>query len=301
MPERGVTVLLGLDSDQLGLSFVRGLVAAVNPCGFVLLPTYLMYFLGLEGASPGSQRASVRRALLVSAAVATGFITVFLVAGGVAELGTSWLTRNAKYVTVVLGIALIVLGAMMLFGYRLPIATPRIDGVIAGRHDRTVRSMFLYGMAYAVASIGCTIALFSATVFGPGSVADGLAHMLAYGAGMGLLVTALTVALAVANSSLLRVLRSGAHAIELLAAAFVLLSGVYLVYYFWVVDVNEDTDAVTGAVERFQNWVLGRLSDHWQTTAVVLIAVVAAAVVYVSGRRRTGVRSLVRRRRLRGS
>ena len=35
---------------NVGLSFLRGMVAAVNPCGFVLLPTYLMYFLGLEAA-----------------------------------------------------------------------------------------------------------------------------------------------------------------------------------------------------------------------------------------------------------
>ena len=52
---------------NLGLSFLRGMVAAVNPCGFVLLPTYLMFFLGLEATRDDSQRASVRRALLVSA------------------------------------------------------------------------------------------------------------------------------------------------------------------------------------------------------------------------------------------
>jgi len=288
-----VSALLAANADQLGLSFVRGLVAAVNPCGFVLLPTYLMYFLGLEGTHPGTQRASLRRALLVSAAVTAGFMAVFLVAGGVAELGTSWLTRNAKYATVVIGVVFIVLGAAMLFGYRPPIATPRLDGVVAGRRDHTPRSMFLYGMAYAVASIGCTITLFVATVFGPGGLVEGLLNMIAYGAGMGLLVTALTVGLAVANTGLLRVLRSGAHTIELIAAAFVLLSGVYLVYYFWVVDVNEDTSAVTGAVERFQTRVLRGLSDHWQATGVVLLAVVMVAVTYVGRRRRSADRSPV--------
>ena len=51
----------------MGLSFLRGLVATVNPCGFILLPTYLMYFLGLQGQDPGSQRATIRRGLVVSA------------------------------------------------------------------------------------------------------------------------------------------------------------------------------------------------------------------------------------------
>ena len=47
----------------MSLSFIRGMVAAVNPCGFILLPTYLMYFLGMQGAAPGTQRATMRRAL----------------------------------------------------------------------------------------------------------------------------------------------------------------------------------------------------------------------------------------------
>ena len=65
----------------MGLSFLRGLVAAVNPCGFILLPTYLMYFLGMQGQAPGSQRATIRRALLVSGSLSAGFMSVFVVAG----------------------------------------------------------------------------------------------------------------------------------------------------------------------------------------------------------------------------
>lgn len=286
--------MLAIDSDRLGLSFLRGLVAAVNPCAFVMLPAYLMYFLGLEGARPGSQRASVRRALIVSAAVSTGFIAVFVVAGAMFELGTSWFNRNSKYVTVVIGVAFIVLGTAMLFGYRLPIATPRLDAVATrGDRDHSARSMFVYGIAYAVASIGCTLPLFIATVFGPGRWLDGVANAAAYGLGMGLLVTALTVTLAVANTGLLRVLRSSGHHIELIAAAFVLVSGVYLLYYFWVVDVNGETDGITGAVERFQIWVTNQLNDRWQVVALVLAGIVAAAVAYVSVRRRSGGRSRI--------
>ena len=145
----------------MSLSFIRGLVAAVNPCGFILLPTYLMYFLGMQGGMPGSQRASLRRALLVSAAVSAGFLSVFFVAGIISYNFTSWINENSKYATVVIGGALLVLGVAMLFGYKLPFMTPKMD---TGEKDRTIRSMFIYGIAYAVASIGCTIGLFIATL-----------------------------------------------------------------------------------------------------------------------------------------
>jgi cytochrome c-type biogenesis protein len=269
----------------MGLSFLRGLVAAVNPCGFILLPTYLMYFLGMQGAMPGTQRATIRRALYVSAALSAGFMSVFLVVGLISYHFTSWINQNAKYATAVIAIGLIALGVAMLGGYRLPISAPKLD---AGGRTRGVGSMFVFGIAYAIASIGCTIGLFLATLFATRreGVVAGVANVAAYGLGMALLVTALTVALAVANTGLLKVLRGGMRHIETIAAIFVVLSGIYLLYYFWVVDINESIDPITSRVERFQNWVLGQLSGNWEVVAVVLAVIVAAAVLYVRPKRR---------------
>ena len=290
------TVVLGLSSDQLGLSFVRGLVASINPCGFVLLPTYLMYFLGTGnpaddvagefGSGSGTQRhASLRRALLVGAAVSAGFLSVFVVAGYVADRSTRWINDYAKYATAVVGVGLVGLGIAMLAGYRLPISTPRLDV----RSDRrTVRSMYVYGIAYAVASIGCTIGLFVATMFGTGrsgGALSGVANGLAYGAGMTLVVMALTVTLAFAKSGLLRWLRSAMTQVEMVAAVFVLISGLYLLYYFWVVDVRVDTDPLTSGVERFGSWLTVRVNDHWELVAAVLAAVVGAALAVVLAHR----------------
>ena len=113
-------------NDRLWLSFGSGLLAAVNPCGFVLLPTYLMYFLGVTGR-PGTQRASVRRALVVGGALSAGFLSVFLVVGSITRLFTDYLNQNAKYVALVIGVALFVAGVAMLAGWRLPFTTPKLD------------------------------------------------------------------------------------------------------------------------------------------------------------------------------
>lgn len=271
----------------MGLSFLRGLIAAINPCAFVLLPTYLMYFLGMEGRQPGDQRATVRRALWVAGAVSAGFMAVFVAVGVVSEYATRWIESNAKYATLVIGVGFVVLGVAMLAGYRLPISLPRVD---TGTRDRTVRAMALYGVAYAVASISCTLPLFSTVLFGTvdrDGWGTGLAHVVAYGVGMALVVTALTIALAVANTSLLRVLRDGSRYVDRIAAALVLLSGLYLVYYFWVVDINEGRSTVTDRVERLQQRIQVRLLDHWQPVAVVLAVIVVAAAVYGFGRRRS--------------
>ena len=274
----------------MGLSFLRGLVASVNPCAFVLLPTYLMYFLGMTGARPGDQRASVRRALLVSAAVSTGFMAVFVLAGVVSEYVTSWIEANAKYATLAIGLAFIALGLAMLAGYRLPITTPKVGTLsVLGEDRATLFAMVGYGAAYAVTSISCTLPLFTSTLFGNvkrGGWGSGLAHVVAYGLGMALVVTALTIALAVANTSFLRALKSTSRYVDTIAAVLVTLSGLYLVYYFWVVDVNEDSSAVTDRVDSLQRRVQTSLQDSWQLVAVVLAGVVLGAIVYATRRSR---------------
>lgn len=275
----------------MSLSFIRGMVAAVNPCGFILLPTYLMYFLGLQGTRPGSQRATMRRAIIVSAAVSTGFLSVFLVAGLISWKFTSWINENAKYATGVIGLALLVLGIAMLFGYKLPFMTPSLDTGGEGP-QQTVTAMFVYGIAYAVASIGCTIGLFIATVFSASErdgIVAGVGNMLAYGAGMALLVSALTIALASANTSLLKFLRGSLQYVDRIAAFFVVLSGLYLLWYFYWVDIREDgTDPVSRWMTDRQIQAQSFLEAHWQVVGIVTVAIVAAAMVYAWSRPTTG-------------
>ena len=276
----------------MSLSFIRGMVAAVNPCGFILLPTYLMYFLGLQGAMPGSQRATMRRAVIVSAAVSTGFLSVFLIAGIISYNFTNWINENAKYATGGIGVALVVLGIAMLAGYKLPFMTPRLDAGGDGGPKQTVGAMFVYGIAYAVASIGCTIGLFIATVFSTSrrdGFVSGVGNMLAYGAGMALLVSALTIALASANTGLLKLLRGSLQYVDRIAAFFVLLSGVYLLWYFYWVDIREDGDPITDwALER-QAQATAFLTDHWQIVGLVMVAIVGAAMVYAWSRPNSAV------------
>ena len=147
-----------------------------------------------------------------------------------------------------------------------------------------MRSMFVYGIAYAVASIGCTIGLFIATVFSTTSregSCSGVGNVMAYGAGMALLVSALTVALAFANTGLLKFLRNGLQYVDRIAAAFVVLSGVYLLWYFYWVDLREEGDPITDWAFERQADATTFLNDNWQTVGIVLAAVVAVALVYV--------------------
>ncbi|HSM65741.1 MAG TPA: hypothetical protein VK860_05515, partial [Ilumatobacteraceae bacterium] len=154
---------------------------------------------------------------------------------------------------------------------------------------RTIRAMFVFGIAYAVASIGCTIGLFMSTVFtttARDGVVSGVGNVVAYGAGMALLVSALTVALASANTSLLKFLRGGLQYVDRIAAVFVILSGAYLLWYFYWVDILEQGDPITDWAWERQARATTFLNDHWQIVGIVMALVVGGAVLYVTMRPR---------------
>jgi cytochrome c biogenesis protein CcdA len=269
-------VIFALEGN-FAYSFMLGVLAAVNPCGFVLLPAYLLYFLGIDS---NNQQAPVRRALVVSAAVSSGFLLVFVIIGTISRLFTQWIELNAKYAGLLIGLALVVMGIAMLAGWKPSFITP----TIAGQPDRSLRAMFVFGIAYAVASIGCTIGFLTTAILGSIGVngfASGVVSIVLYGAGMALLVSTLTVTLAVAKGGLLRVLRDGLRYMDKLAAGFIVLTGLYLSWY-WYVAISERSSAgnVTSNVENWQSDVASFLQRQgaWRL-ALVFAAVIGLATV----------------------
>ncbi|MDO8392159.1 MAG: cytochrome c biogenesis CcdA family protein [Actinomycetota bacterium] len=270
-------MIIALD-PRLANAFTQGLLAAINPCGFVLLPTYLLYFLGMENLRPGAERTSISRALAVSLSVSGGFMSVFIIIGIITKWSTHWFSDKAPYLSLVLGLGLVVLGIAMLFGYRLPFTTPKLD---IGQRDRSVRSMYVFGIAYAIASLGCTLPGFVSVVLGgvtTDGVLTGAAGIALYGLGMALLVSGLTITLAMANTALLKGLRKGMEWFEYVAGVFVLLTGMYLAYY-WYSDIREQYD--NGVVTEATSWQeqLRNFVERNQTMVVVLSSIVIAAAI----------------------
>jgi cytochrome c biogenesis protein CcdA len=256
-------------------------MAAVNPCGFVLLPTYLIYYLGLElGRDNETSVTTLRRSLTVGASVSAGFVGLFLIVGIISRAFTTVIRDNAKYAALVIGIALIAMGVAMLRGWKPPIAQPDVSV----ERKRTVWNMVLFGVVYAIASIGCTIGLLISVILGSvnrDGFASGVVSIVLYGAGMGLLVTSLTVALAFARVGLVGALKRSLRWFDRVSAIFVLLTGLYLSWYWYGAITNRASDGVVSRVESWQTNVAEFLQQRGAVPlAIVFIAVIAVAVFY---------------------
>ena len=279
-----------MNQGLVGLAFAAGLVAALNPCGFAMLPAYLLLVVRgqpHEGAS--GQWSAAGRALAATVGMALGFIAVFGSFGALTISAASTVQRYLPYGTVVIGLVLVVLGVCLLSGRELTALTPRPLGP---RWAPTARlwSMFGYGVSYAIASLSCTIGPFLAvTAAGlrSGSVLTGVSIYLAYVVGLTLVVGVLALAAATASSAVAERLRRIVPFVNRISGALLVLVGLYVAYYgiyelrLFSATVASPPDALISAAGRLQGALVGWVHQHgpwpWAVALVVMIGAFASA------------------------
>jgi cytochrome c-type biogenesis protein len=222
-----------------GIAFAAGIVAAVNPCGFAMLPAYLSLYLGTDegGFAERPALGRVLRALVVGLVVSSGFVLLFRLAGTVIAAGGNVIMGAMPVLGVLVGEALIVLGAWMFLGRSSYIgAFERVAARLGDPGKIGTRGCFLFGLAYGAASLGCTLPAFLAVV-GSGIAADrvalGAGRFLVYGLGMASVLVMLTVALALFKAGLVRWRLGAQPHVQRGSAILLMLAGVYVVYYWW--------------------------------------------------------------------
>ena len=278
-------------SGPFALALAAGMAATVNPCGFAMLPAYLAMFLGEED-EPGS--AGVGRAFAVSATLTAGFVAVFGLFGVViAPLAVS-IERYLPWATMVIGVVLVGMGIALVMGRQLTLHTPKLS---KGGTDGGLRSMFLFGVSYAVASLSCTIGPFlavtSTTLRGQNAV-SGIAMFVVYALGMGLVVTGLTVGVALAKAGLVTRLRRAMPYVNRASGVLLLVAGAYVAWYGWfevrILNGGDASDPIIDRAITFQSWLQNRVVPDRPVVAAVWIAVALSVIgVVVTVRRRRNV------------
>ena len=131
-----------------------------------------------------------------------GFVLVFGIIGAVWSSVSNLIGSRLPWVTVALGIALILLGIAMLRGFMPTVRLPKMNNRSG---DTRVWSVFVFGISYGIASLSCTIGPFIAavtTTFRRHDFVSGLATLVFYGLGMGAVITILTVAVGYARQGI---------------------------------------------------------------------------------------------------
>ncbi|QNE45891.1 hypothetical protein F1C58_02510 [Glaciihabitans sp. INWT7] len=260
-------------STAMVYAFTLGLIAAVNPCGFPLLPGYLAMFARRDLRTAPGHRAAA--ALIAGGGVTLGFIAVFATVGLLASVAAQWIIATAPWFMIGFGAALAVFGVAGLWGRHPRISLP----AVRFRSGTGVVSMAGFGVAYAVGSLTCAFPLFLAGVSGTFArlgLLPGIATFVAYGLGMGTLVTGLSLITVRAGGGISRRLRRASRLVPIVANILEATVGLYLVFY-WVTDLV-DPHAVT-AVTRAVGTIQQAVSNAVSTAPFVVACALGATVI----------------------
>jgi cytochrome c-type biogenesis protein len=216
-------------------AFGAGVLAAVNPCGFLMLPAYATYYLSTgERAEARGAPLRLLRAVQLGLLATAGFLAVFGPLGVLLSVGGRGLVRLFPYSSLVVGLALVVLGLGLLVSRRRLALT--VAERMRLRRSKSVAGVFLFGVGYAVASLGCTLPVFLVAVgsaLGTAGVLSALVQMLNYALGMGVVLTAVSVSAALAQTAITTRLQRLLPYVERAGGVFLIAAGAYLVAYWY--------------------------------------------------------------------
>lgn len=268
-------------SGPIALAFTAGMVATFNPCGFSLLPAYIGAFVAGDEVEERLDRR-VRRAVGVAIAVSIGFIVVFASVGLIIDSIAGQARRQLPWVTVVIGGLLVVAGLAMAVGWK-PALT--IRGPHVSTATTSPKVMVGYGITYAIASLSCTIGPFLA-VTGTAlsqSRLEGLAAYVAYAIGMGVIILILSVASALAHSTVANHMRRVSQIAPRIGGVLMMAAGAYAIWYGrWelaVYDGDLGTDPIIDTAEDIRLWFVNTIEAIGAPRLTLLAALGIATTV----------------------
>ena len=207
---------------------LAGLLSFLSPCVLPLVPPYLCFLAGttIEDLQRGDRAQTRQDALLASLLFVAGFSTVFVLLGATASAFGALLRRYDQPLSVLAGLAIMVMGLHFLGVFRLGLLyrQARVDV----QRPPGLWSAYVMGLAFAFGwtpCIGPILAAILAVAGSEATVLRGAGLLAAYSAGLGLPFVAAAVAIGT-FTVFLRGFRRHLGAVEKLAGLLLVLTGV---------------------------------------------------------------------------
>lgn len=221
-----------MDFGPITLALAAGGLSTVNPCGFAMLPAYLSFYVGANEEQLPSAGSRTAQGLLTGLMVSAGFLLVFGIVGLPITYGATQIVRAIPWAGITLGIALLAVGVATLLGRKISMT---ITNPVRPGQTRQPKTMFVFGIGYGIASLGCTLPVFLAVIGaslatqGPGSA---LTVLVAYGAGMAIMLMLFSTGAALVRDGLVRTVRKMMPYMNRITGTMLTVAGIYLTYYW---------------------------------------------------------------------
>ncbi|MFQ5552987.1 MAG: cytochrome c biogenesis CcdA family protein [Thermoplasmata archaeon] len=217
------------DPVLLSFAYGAGVISFFSPCAFPMLPAYVSYYLGQDNPTG---EAPLAQGLKVGGLTLLGMLSIFGGLGLVLTfIGSQFLAQAIPLFGLGMGVLLVALGALLLvtdrLSFTLPIRAPSFRGPL---------SLYLYGVAYALVSLGCTFPIFLLVVTGAiltQGLLQGAVVFLAYAVGMGTVMIFVSLAVSTSKDYVADSMRRVVPLVKPISAIILLAVGAYMVYFYY--------------------------------------------------------------------
>lgn len=265
-------------SALLVTAFVAGMVATVNPCGFAMLPAYLSFFLSSDDDTASGRQLG--RALRIASTMTVAFVLVFGVAGLLLAAGLQLVIDALPWMAVVVGIGIAGLGIYVIRGGVLTLSLPG-----TGKVNR--RSVFAFGVSYAVASLSCTLPIFLALIAGTlasQSLLVSVTMFVVYGLGMALVIGAITVGLAFGRDRIVRFIRGASRWIAPVSGGILIVAGLFMVWFWATILISGPVAFGENDLVRFFDQLSSTITNFVRRNALWVILGLVGIIAWIAWR-----------------
>ncbi len=228
-----------LDYFDIGYSFVAGSLAAVNPCGIVMLPVYLaLYVRGEDGNNNLSQKLNSSFKVIIS--VGLGFIILFVLISGIVFFSKSIIGSLIPYLSIFLSIFIIYFGIGEIFRKKTFNSTlMSLGSKIGNPKNIGIIPYVLFGISYGLVSVGCALPIFISLVTKTldNSFFGILINFIMYSLGMLFVIAFITFSALFSVNSFAKFnnfIRSNS---SIIFGLFLTMAGMYMLSY-WIIDLR---------------------------------------------------------------
>ncbi len=209
-------------------ALLLGLASFFAPCAFPLLPGYISYYLGRYEGGP-----TLSDSVKAGMAAATGINGMFALIGIAVAVGATAVRSYLEQLTPGVGFIIVLLGLAMVFGKTE--IFDKFGGKLSSYSSKFgggtgLFGLFMYGVGYGVASMGCQAPVFIALLF-QGLAAGGLLEafmlFLSFSIGMGSMMLAVSVIVGTAKTTILERVRNMTPYINRACGVILIIVGVY--------------------------------------------------------------------------
>jgi cytochrome c-type biogenesis protein len=220
-------------ASLLAFASAAGFASFFAPCAFPLLPGYVSYYMGMVEVS-----GKTKPSLYLGAAGGLGIVVFFSIIGGSLMLLGTPLTPYLTKFKPLIAVAMLLLGIALVKNYTLDM--PLLEKLKLGiahrsrRERNPCKGIFLFGLSYAAASMGCTLPIFGALLLYTLGLGGGTGVMmfLSYSFSMGVAMLLATLLISRTKGPLIKKLSTSTAMIKKGSGAVLALVGLYLLSFY---------------------------------------------------------------------